>query len=230
MTTSYSNPIKFKERNTMTLPLTNYHLIDDSNARAIYGAYHPKDWHAVESYLMNNPDWHQRLFDEEGGDWREAIAASRKLNIVLNHNERKYQEIVHANSLVIDAYKAAHELDALQQHVLMNAFEIALFKTLVMPEEGDAQVIQAYCSWKAKEVLDFVSYDKVQPMQHCVLSDLFDDSAAVCSSSEYWSALCEPCLDPRELIPDLLKPIPWPLPLSMTFGLLLPDLLLRRAW
>lgn len=31
-------------------------------------------------------------------------------------------------------------------------------------------------------------------------------------------------------LPDLLKPIPWPLPLSMTLGLVLPDLLLRRAW
>ena len=30
-------------------------------------------------------------------------------------------------------------------------------------------------------------------------------------------------------LPDLLKPIPWPLPLSMTIGLLLPDLLFRRA-
>ena len=190
----------------MTLPLTNYHLIDDSNGRAIYGAYHPEDWHAVESYLMSNPDWHQRLFDEEGGDWREAIAASRKLNIVLNQHEKKYQEIVHASSLVIDAYKAAHELDTLQQQVLMNAFELALFKTLVMPEEEDAQVIQAYCIWKANEVLDFVSDDKVQPMQHCVLSDLFDGSAAVCSSSEYWSALCEPCLDPRELNPDYVEP------------------------
>ncbi|MBU25866.1 MAG: hypothetical protein CMD99_07525 [Gammaproteobacteria bacterium] len=30
-------------------------------------------------------------------------------------------------------------------------------------------------------------------------------------------------------LPDLLKPIPWPLPLSMTLGLVLPDLLLRRA-
>jgi len=189
----------------MTLPLTNYQLIDDSNARAIYGAYHPKDWHAVESYLMSNPDWHQRLFDEEGGDWREAIAASRKLNIVLNHNERKYQEIVHASSLVIDAYRAAHELDKLQEHVLMNAFELALFKTLVMPEAEDAQVIEAYCGWKAKEVLDFVGSDKVQPMQHCVLSDLFDGSTGVCSSSEYWSVLCEPCFDPRELNPDYVE-------------------------
>lgn len=190
----------------MTLPLTNYHLIDDSNARAIYGAYHPKDWHAVESYLMSNSDWHERLFDEEGGDWREAIAASRKLNIVLNHNERKYQEIVHASSLVIDAYKSAHELDILQQHVLTNAFELALFKTLVMPEEGDNQVIQAYCGWKAKEVVNFVGCDKVQPMQDCVLSDLFDGSATVCSSSEYWSALCEPSLDPRELNLDYVEP------------------------
>ena len=206
MTTSHFNPIKYTERNTMTLPLTNYNLIDDSNARAIYGAYHPKDWHAVESYLMSNPDWHQRLFDEEGGDWREAIAASRKLNIVLNQHEKKYQEIVHASSLVIDAYKAAHELDTLQQQVLMNAFELALFKTLVMPEEEDAQVIQAYCIWKAKDVLDFVSYDKVQPMQNCVLSDLFDGAAAVCSSSEYWSALCAPCLEPRELNPDYVEP------------------------
>ena len=32
------------------------------------------------------------------------------------------------------------------------------------------------------------------------------------------------------VLPDLLKPIPWPLPLSMTFGLLMPDLLLRRVW
>ena len=190
----------------MTLPLTNYHLIDDSNARAIYGAYHPKDWHAVESYLMSNPGWQQRLFDEEGGDWREAIAASRKLNIVLNQHERKYQEIVYASSLVIDAYRAAHELDTLHQLVLMNAFELALFKTLVMPEEGDAQVIQAYCDWKAKEVLDFVGSDKLQPMHDCVFSDLFDGSAAVCSSSEYWSALCEPCLEPRELNPDDVEP------------------------
>ena len=190
----------------MTLPLTKYHLIDESYARAIYGAYHPKDWHAVESYLMSNPDWQQRLFSEEGGDWREAIAASRKLNIVLSQHERKYQEIVHASSLVIDTYKAAHALDTLQQHVLMNAFELALFKTLVMPEEGDAQVIEAYCGWKAKEVLDFVGSDKVQPMQDCVFSDLFDCSAAVCSSSEYWSALCEPCLDPRELNPDYVEP------------------------
>ena len=30
-------------------------------------------------------------------------------------------------------------------------------------------------------------------------------------------------------LPDLLKPIPWPLPLSMTIGFVLPDLLLRRA-
>lgn len=30
-------------------------------------------------------------------------------------------------------------------------------------------------------------------------------------------------------LPDLLKPIPWPLPLSMTLGLVLPGLLLRRA-
>ena len=190
----------------MTLPLTNYHLIDDSNARAIYGAYHPKDWHAVESYLMSNSDWHERLFDEEGGDWREAIAASRKLNIVLNHNERKYQEIVHASSLVIDAYKSAHELDILQQHVLTNAFELALFKTLVMPEEEDAQVLQAYCGWKAKEVLGFVGCDKVQPVQDCFFSDLFNGSAAVCSSSEYWSALCAPCLEPRELNPDYVEP------------------------
>jgi len=189
----------------MTLPLTNYQLIDDSNARAIYGAYHPKDWHAVESYLMSNPDWHQRLFDEEGGDWREAIAASRKLNIVLNHNERKYQEIVDASTLVIDAYKAAHELDTLQQHVLMNAFELVLFKTLVMPEEGDTQVIEAYCGWKAKEVSDFGGSQKVQPMQDCVLNDLFDGSAAVCSASEYWSVLCEPCFDPSELNPDYVE-------------------------
>ena len=190
----------------MTLPLTNFYLIDDSNARAIYGAYNPKDWHAVESYLMSNPDWHQWLFDEEVGDWREAIAASRKLNIVLNQHERKYQEIVDASTLVIDAYKAAHELDTLHQHVLMNAFELALFKTLVMPEEGDAQVIEAYCVWKAKGVLDFVGSDKLQPMQDCILSDVSIGSAAVCSSSEYWSALCEPCLDPRELNPDYVEP------------------------
>jgi hypothetical protein len=107
---------------------------------------------------------------------------------------------------VIDAYKAAHELDTLQHHVLMNAFELALFKTLVMPEEGDAQVIQAYCGWKAKEVLDFVECDKVQPVQDCFLSDLFNGSAAVCSSSEYWSALCAPCLEPRELNPDYVEP------------------------
>jgi hypothetical protein len=206
MTTFFTKPTIFTERDTMTLPLTNYHLIDDSNARAIYGAYHPEDWHAVESYLMSNPDWHQRLFDEEGGDWRGAIAASRKLNIVLNHNERKYQEIVDTSSLVIDAYKAAHELDTLQQHVLTNAFELALFKTLVMPEEGNAQVIEAYCVWKAKEVLNFVECDNVQPVQDCFFGDLFDGSAAVCSSSEYWSALCAPCLEPRELNPDYVEP------------------------
>ena len=190
----------------MTLPFANYHLINDSDARAIYGAYHPKDWHAAESYLMSNPDWHQRLFDEEGGDWREAITASRKLNTVLNNNTNKYQKIVHASSLVIDAYKAAHNLDALQQHVLENTFELALFKTLVMSDEEDTQVIQAYCGWKAKEVVNFVGCDKVQPMQDCVLSDLFDGSATVCLSSEYWSALCEPSLDPRELNPDYVEP------------------------
>jgi hypothetical protein len=206
MTTSHFNPTIFAERDTMTLPLTNYHLIDDSNARAIYGAYHPKDWHAVESYLMSNPDWLQRLFDEEGGDWREAIAASRKLNNVLNNNTNKYQQIVHASSLVIDAYKAAQSLDALQQHVLMNAFELALFKTLVMPNEENAQVIQAYCGWKAKEELNFVGCDKVQPMQDCFFGELFDGSATVYSSSEYWSALCEPSLDPRRLNPDYVEP------------------------
>ena len=30
-------------------------------------------------------------------------------------------------------------------------------------------------------------------------------------------------------LPDLLKPIPFPLPLSFTLGTLLPDLLLRRS-
>ena len=31
------------------------------------------------------------------------------------------------------------------------------------------------------------------------------------------------------LLPDFLKPLPFPLPLGMTVGLLLPDLFLRRA-
>ena len=31
------------------------------------------------------------------------------------------------------------------------------------------------------------------------------------------------------LLPDFLKPIPFPFPLGMTVGLLLPDLFLRRA-
>jgi len=30
-------------------------------------------------------------------------------------------------------------------------------------------------------------------------------------------------------LPDFLKPMPYPLPLSLTLGLLLPDLLLRRG-
>lgn len=30
-------------------------------------------------------------------------------------------------------------------------------------------------------------------------------------------------------LPDFLKPLPFPIPLSLTLGLLLPDLLLRRA-
>jgi hypothetical protein len=181
-------------------------LINDNNARAIYGAYHPKDWHAVESYLMSNPDWNQRLFDEDGGDWREAIAASHKLNIVMNHNVQKYQDVVDAAIISVDDYKASHSIDALLARVLENAFELALFKTLVMPEEEDAQVIEAYCVWKAKEVLDFVGSDNLQPLLDCVLSDLFDGSAAVCSSSEYWSTLCEPCLDPRGLNPDYVEP------------------------
>jgi hypothetical protein len=29
------------------------------------------------------------------------------------------------------------------------------------------------------------------------------------------------------LLPDWMRPVPWPLPLSITVGLLLPDLLLR---
>lgn len=206
MTNSHFNSTKLKEIHIMTLPITNYHLINDNNARAIYGAYHPKDWHAVESYLMSNPDWNQRLFDEDGGDWREAIAASRQLNIVLNHNGQKYQEIVVASSLVIEAYKAPHNFDVLQQHLLKNAFELALFKTLVMPDEEDAQVIQAYCSWKAKEVMNFIGRDRVQPMQDCFFSDLLDSSSDACSASEYWSGLCEPCLDPRELNPDYVEP------------------------
>jgi hypothetical protein len=206
MTNSHFNSTKLKEIHIMTLPITNYHLINDNNARAIYGAYHPKDWHAVESYLMSNPDWNQRLFDEDGGDWREAIAASHKLNIVMNHNVQKYQDVVDAAIISVDDYKASHSIDALLARVLENAFELALFKTLVMPEEEDAQVIEAYCVWKAKEVLDFVGSDKLQPLLDCVLSDLFDGSAAVCSSSEYWSTLCEPCLDPRGLNPDYAEP------------------------
>jgi hypothetical protein len=30
-------------------------------------------------------------------------------------------------------------------------------------------------------------------------------------------------------LPDILKPIPWPLPLSLTLGFFLPDLLFRRV-
>jgi hypothetical protein len=30
-------------------------------------------------------------------------------------------------------------------------------------------------------------------------------------------------------LPDLIKPVPFPLPLSLTLGLLLPDLLFRRG-
>ena len=190
----------------MTLPITNYHLINDNNARAIYGAYHPKDWHAVESYLMSNPDWNQRLFDEVGGDWRESIAASHKLNIVMNHNVQKYQDVVDAAIISVDDYKASHSIDALLARVLENAFELALFKRLVMPEEEDAQVIQAYCIWKAEEVLDFVTRDRVQPMQDCFFSDLLAGSGDSCSASEYWSGLCEPYLDPRELNPDYVEP------------------------
>jgi hypothetical protein len=124
----------------------------------------------------------------------------------MNHNVQKYQDVVDAAIISVDDYKASHSIDALLARVLENAFELALFKTLVMPEEEDAQVIEAYCVWKAKEVLDFVGSDKLQPLLDCVLSDLFDGSAAVCSSSEYWSTLCEPCLDPRGLNPDYVEP------------------------
>ena len=31
-------------------------------------------------------------------------------------------------------------------------------------------------------------------------------------------------------LPEFIKPIPFPVPLGLTIGLLLPDLLLRRAW
>lgn len=206
MTNSHFNSTKLKEIHIMTLPITNYHLINDNNARAIYGAYHPKDWHAVESYLMSNPDWNQRLFDEDGGDWREAIAASHKLNIVMNHNVQKYQDVVDAAIISVDDYKASHSIDALLARVLENAFELALFKILVMPDEEDAQVIQAYCSWKAKEVMNFVGRDRVQPMQDCFFSDLLDGSSDACSASEYWSGLCEPYLDPKELNPDYVEP------------------------
>ena len=41
----------------MTIITTDYFDILNSNARAIYGKYHPKDWHGVESYLRSNPDW-----------------------------------------------------------------------------------------------------------------------------------------------------------------------------
>lgn len=30
-------------------------------------------------------------------------------------------------------------------------------------------------------------------------------------------------------LPPIMRPLPWPLPLSVTLGLLLPDLLLRRS-
>jgi hypothetical protein len=30
-------------------------------------------------------------------------------------------------------------------------------------------------------------------------------------------------------LPEFIKPLPFPIPLSLTLGLLLPDLLLRRA-
>ena len=78
----------------MTLPLTNYHLINDSNARAIYGAYHPKDWHAVESYLVSNPDWYATLFSEKSKDMEAAILGAAQLNILRAYNVQKYSDIV----------------------------------------------------------------------------------------------------------------------------------------
>lgn len=30
-------------------------------------------------------------------------------------------------------------------------------------------------------------------------------------------------------LPEMLRPVPWPLPLSVTLGVLLPDLVLRRG-
>ena len=76
----------------MTIITTDYFDILNSNARSIYGKYHPKDWHGVESYLLSNPDWEVELFQSTPEEIDTAITASRKLNKVLGQSPEKYSE------------------------------------------------------------------------------------------------------------------------------------------
>ena len=184
----------------MTLPLTNYHLINDSNARAIYGAYHPKDWHAVESYLVSNPDWYATLFSEKSKDMEAAILGAAQLNILRAYNVQKYSDIVKSAILACKAYRTKNAIDTVKRQILKNAFELALFKTLVMPDAADPEVINAYCDWKLMQILQISKSETIIPLEEQEANTLFGATVV----ENYWSTLCEPGLDPLELNPDYL--------------------------
>ena len=182
----------------MTLPLTNYHLIDDSNARVIYGKYHPKDWHAVESYLVSNPDWYATLFSEKSKDMEAAILGAAQLNILRAYNVQKYFDIVKSSILACKSYRTKNAIDTVKRQILKNAFELALFKTLVMPDAADPEVITSYCDWKLMQILQISKSETIIPLEEQKADTLLGATVV----ENYWSNLCEPGLDPLELNPD----------------------------
>jgi len=182
----------------MTITTTDYFDISNSNARAIYGKYHPKDWHGVESYLRSNPDWEVKLFQTttEESDW--AIAASRNLNEILQQGTEKYSEITFNTQNATDDYLFAYSVNELHQLALQHVFELALFKTLVMPLAKDAVVIKAFCVWKAKQIADQASHDVIAPHGDDELDDIFSGGQL----ELYFTELCEPSMEPETLHPD----------------------------
>ena len=182
----------------MTITTTDYFDISNSNARAIYGKYHPKDWHGVESYLRSNPDWEVELFQSTPEEIDTAITASRKLNKVLGQSPEKYSEITHTTQNAIDDYVSACSVNELHHLALQHVFELALFKTLVMPSAKDAAVIEAFCVWKAKQIADRASHDVIVPHG----DDELDDILSGGQLESYFTKLCEPSMEPETLHPD----------------------------
>lgn len=170
----------------MTLPTLTFAYISDDTARALYGSFRPELWFAVEAFLVANSNWSHDLYTLTSDNIASAVHASARLAEIAGQNDSRHSAIVEATTSIVEAWAKEHMPSDLEALALSNAFELALFGTLVMPESPTEDVIEAFIAWKVQELQNRVQLHMARPLTQDP-SDIF---AGFESEVPYWSELC----------------------------------------